>query len=173
MPTVILTAVALIVAYLTPCAAWHASTAVTVARPAIRKHIIATMVDWDRTPPELEWAKAAWDTMGLNAHDIDQGDECIVVPDQLVPDHSRSVRWMRADPRRRMLKTLDPAVADNLVCCVLCCANSGSFARRQQPSRTMACTATIYRCRPVGATYTSARCQGARDRSQAMTRTKR
>jgi len=80
------TVAALIACYLAPCAAFHAMP-VPMARSAVRS---IKMVAWEEVPPELAWAKNAWDAMGLTSSSLNQGDECVVVPDNFAPDPMRS-----------------------------------------------------------------------------------
>ena len=90
------TFVALVALLASPCAAWHATT-VPIARSAVRK---VSMVAWEATTPDLAWAKMAWDSLQLQAWNLDSGDQCILIPAAMTPDRSRQVDTPRTELER-------------------------------------------------------------------------
>ena len=86
MPKIALLTVLL--ASLAPAAAWHA-TSMRVARS---RATAVRMVDWAQAPPHIQWAQQAWNQLGLDAHSLERGNGCYVIPAQLSPDPARQVR---------------------------------------------------------------------------------
>ena len=57
-----------------------------------------SMVNWVPAPPDLGWAEAAWNNMGLTSYDLGPG--CIMIPSNMAPNPTREVRcWPVLFPR--------------------------------------------------------------------------
>lgn len=49
------------------------------------------MVTWDEAPADTQWAKVAWEHLGLSANNL--GSECYIIPDAMLPPSLTGRAW--------------------------------------------------------------------------------